>query len=190
MAKVSAEMMMMMMIGVMALESASAQPTWNPPAWYHTNRTRRGSSLTNLQFYFHDTFTGPDPSAVRVAEAQVTNVSTTMFGSVMITDNPLTQGVAPTSKLVGRAQGLCGSVGQREVAFLSSMNMFFTDGTYNGSSISILGRNTPMNYISELPVVGGTGLFRYAHGYAMVRTRWVNTRTGDAIFWFNVTVFH
>lgn len=105
-------------------------------------------------------------------------------------DDPLTETPDPNSKLVGRAQGLYGSSCQQELGLIMAMNYGFTDGIYNGSSISILGKNSAMNLVREMPVVAGTGVFRLARGYAIAKTHWVDLTSGDAIVGYNVTVYH
>ncbi|GAY62391.1 hypothetical protein CUMW_217370 [Citrus unshiu] len=71
-----------------------------------------------------------------------------------------------------------------------SMSFVFVDGPYNGSSISLLGNNRAMNPVREMPIVGGTGFFRLAPGYAVAQTHWMDFKTGDAIVGYNVTVVH
>ncbi|KAF2322784.1 hypothetical protein GH714_030708 [Hevea brasiliensis] len=105
-------------------------------------------------------------------------------------NDPLTQGPDPNSKLLGRAQGLYGSARQSELCLLMAMNFAFTDGTYNGSSISLLGKNSAMSSVHEMPIVGRTGLFRLARGYAIAKTHWFDITTGDAIVGYNITVVH
>lgn len=147
-------------------------------------------TVTNLQFYFHDTLSGKNPSAIRVAQAQDTNKSLTLFGAIMMADDPLTEGPDPNSKLLGRAQGLYASACQEELGLLMAMSFSFSDGIYNGSSVSILGKNPALNNVREMPVVGGTGLFRLARGYALAHTYWFDVTTGDAIVGYNVTIVH
>ncbi|KAI4299884.1 hypothetical protein L6164_033305 [Bauhinia variegata] len=147
-------------------------------------------SVTNLNFFFHDKLSGNNPSAIRVAQPIQSYQSPTFFGVIMMTDDPLTETSDPNSKLVGRAQGLYGSAGQQETALLMAMSFCFTDGAYNGSTISILGKNPAMNPTRELPVVSGTGVFRMARGYAIAHTHWADAATGDAIVAYNVTLFH
>ncbi|KAB1207488.1 Dirigent protein 23 [Morella rubra] len=146
-------------------------------------------TVTSLQFYFHDIVSGKNPSAVRVAKANDTDKSPTFFGALTMADDPLTETPDPKSNLVGRAQGLYGSAGQQELGFLMAMNFAFTDGVYNGSSVSLLGRNSPLHPIREMPIVGGTGMFRLARGYAIAQTHQLDP-TGDAIVHYNVTVVH
>ncbi|XP_062021641.1 dirigent protein 23-like [Rosa rugosa] len=155
-----------------------------------TKEATPSQTVTNLQFYFHDTVSGKNPSAVRVAQASDTEKSPTLFGALLMADDPLTETPDPNSKLVGRAQGLYGSSCQQELGLIMAMSFAFSDGTYNGSSISIFGKNPITNPIRELPVVGGTGVFRLARGYAIAHTHWVNATAGDAVVGYNVTVVH
>ncbi|KAH7833060.1 hypothetical protein Vadar_002759 [Vaccinium darrowii] len=145
--------------------------------------------VTNLQFYFHDTVTGQNPTAVRVAQASDTSTSLTLFGALMMVDDPLTESPDPSSKLVGRAQGLYGSAAQSDFGLIMVLNYGFTDGIYNGSSFSVLGLNQAMHQVREMAIVGGTGLFRMARGYASAKTYYMNPLTGNAIVGYNVTLF-
>lgn len=145
--------------------------------------------VTNLQFYFHDTVTGQNPTAVRVAQASDTSTSLTLFGALMMVDDPLTEGSDPSSKLVGRAQGLYGSAAQSDFGLIMVLNYGFTDGIYNGSSFSVLGLNQAMHQVREMAIDGGTGLFRMARGYASAKTYYMNPLTGNAIVGYNVTLF-
>ncbi|XP_058081633.1 dirigent protein 23-like [Magnolia sinica] len=147
-------------------------------------------TVTKLHFYFHDILSGDKPTAVRVAQAATTSSSWTLFGAVMMADDPLTEGPDLNSKVVGRAQGLYGSSGQEEMGLLMVMDYSFTEPPYNGSSISILGRNRVLNTVRELPVLGGTGMFRFGRGVAIARTYRADFSNGDAIVEYNVTVVH
>ncbi|XP_052173481.1 dirigent protein 22-like [Diospyros lotus] len=146
--------------------------------------------LSHLRFFFHDIVSGRNPTAVRVAEAAVTKDSATGFGAVVVMDDALTLTPEPTSKQVGRAQGIYTSAGMKDVGLLMAYNFAFTEGKYNGSALSVLGRNTVFSAVREMPVVGGSGLFRFARGYAQARTRWFNLTSGDAVVEYNVYVFH
>ncbi|KAK4848779.1 hypothetical protein QYF36_017230 [Acer negundo] len=129
--------------------------------------------MTNLQFYFHDTLSGKNPSAVRVAQAsKMADKSPTLYGMVMMVDDPLTETPDPKLKLVGRAQGLYGSAIQAEPGLIMVFNFDFTEGMYKGSSISILGLNSVMNPVQEMAIVGGTSIFRLARVYAIAQTHW------------------
>ncbi|CAK7342257.1 unnamed protein product [Dovyalis caffra] len=142
--------------------------------------------LSHLHFYFHDTLSGENPTAIPVAQAATTNKSSTSFGLVVMMDDPLTLKPEVKSKQVGRAQGFYASASQSEISFLMTLNFSFTEGKYNGSTLSILGRNSIFSGVREMPIVGGSGLFRFARGYAQAKTHTINLKTNDAIVEYNV----
>ncbi|KAK1397659.1 dirigent protein 21-like [Heracleum sosnowskyi] len=146
--------------------------------------------LSHLHFYFHDIVSGRNPTAVRVASAAMTNTSSTFFGLVQVMDDPLTVGPELSSKQVGRAQGIYSSASINDLGLLMVLNYVFTEGKYNGSTLSILGRNAALSTVREMPVVGGSGLFRFARGYAQAKTYFFDPKTGDAVVEYNVYVFH
>ncbi|MED6123822.1 hypothetical protein PIB30_053034 [Stylosanthes scabra] len=146
--------------------------------------------LSHLHFYFHDVVSGPNPSAIVVAEAQTTKKSPTLFGAVVVSDDALTVGPDPNSKMVGKAQGMYAFASQNEIGLLMAMNLEFSEGKYNGSTLSLFGRNPVRNTVREIPIVGGSGVFRFAHGYAELKTEWFNITSGDAVVEYNVYVFH
>ncbi|KAG5095457.1 hypothetical protein JHK84_051045 [Glycine max] len=143
----------------------------------------------HFRFYWHDAMSGRNPSSVEVVPPPLKN-STTRFGLVNMLDNPLTLGPQLNSKLVGQAQGFYASTSQSEFVLLMAMNLVITEGKYNGSTITILGRNPIYNEEREMPVIGGSGLFRFARGYAKLRTYWFSPSTRDAIVEYNVFVLH
>ncbi|XP_057768757.1 dirigent protein 22-like [Salvia miltiorrhiza] len=146
--------------------------------------------LSHLHFYFHDIVSGRNRTAVRVAEAASTNSSATGFGFLVMIDDPLTVGPNTSSKMVGRAQGLYGSADLSEVGLLMALNFAFVEGKFNGSTLSVLGRNAVFSAVREMPVVGGSGVFRFARGYAHARTHSFDFKTGDAVVEYNVYVLH
>ncbi|KAB1222416.1 Dirigent protein 19 [Morella rubra] len=120
----------------------------------------------------------------------MTNTSLTGFGAVVMIDDPLTVRPELSSKLVGRAQGIYASASQTEVGLLMVLNFVFMEGKYNGSSLSVLGRNSVFSAVRELPIVGGSGLFRFARGYAHASTHTFDLGSGDAVVEYNVYVYH
>ncbi|KAI9152943.1 hypothetical protein LWI28_003380 [Acer negundo] len=146
--------------------------------------------LTHLHFYFHDIITAKNPTAVQVAEAAMTNTSSTLFGAVFILDDPLTVAPELTSKMVGRAQGIYASASQSDLGLLMVLNFAFTEGKFNGSNLSVLGRNAVFSGIREMPIVGGSGVFRFSRGYVQAKTHTFDIKTGNAVVEYNVYVFH
>ncbi|KAK3028464.1 hypothetical protein RJ639_040033 [Escallonia herrerae] len=157
--------------------------------WFQ-NLSHRKEKLTKLHFYFHDIVGGKNPTAVLVAQANTTFTSPTLFGLVSMMDDALTVGPEPDSKIVGRAQGIYGSAGLEEFGLLMTLNFVFTEGKYNGSTLSVLGRNPVFHEYREMPIVGGSGVFRVARGVATAKTIWLNLTTGDAVVEYQVMVLH
>ncbi|CAI0409313.1 unnamed protein product [Linum tenue] len=155
----------------------------------HLGGMMKKQKLSHFKFYWHDTYSAPNATAVPII--QPAGPSPTGFGSVSMIDDPITVGPdLKTSKLVGRAQGLYGIASQHEVALLMAMNFWFVEGKYNGSSISIMGRNQVFNKVREMPIIGGSGLFRFATGYAHASTHTFNLTNGDAVVEYNLYVLH
>ncbi|XP_037424383.1 dirigent protein 22-like [Triticum dicoccoides] len=144
---------------------------------------------THLHFYFHDSSRGTPPTSVRVAGPAKPSLQT-LFGAVYVMDDPLTERPELGSAAVGRAQGFYIGADQTAMGFLQVMNLVLTSGAYNGSSLTVLGRNFPLAEVREMPIVGGTGAFRFARGYAQARTYSMNTKTGDANVEYDVYVMH
>ena len=64
-----------------------------------------------------------------------------------------------TPKVVGRAQGIYALAAQSEAALLMVLNLVSTKGKYNGSTLSMLGRDAILFIVREMPIVGGSGVF-------------------------------
>ncbi|KAJ0020215.1 hypothetical protein Pint_31349 [Pistacia integerrima] len=144
--------------------------------------------LSHFRLFWHDTYSGKNPSAVKVVSSP-TN-SSTLFGAISMIDDPLTEGPELSSKLVGKAQGMYASAAQEEFGLMMVMNFVFMKGKYNGSTITILGRNKVFSDVREMPVIGGSGLFRYARGYVHASTSKNDMTTGDAVVEYNIYVLH
>lgn len=145
--------------------------------------------ITQLQFYFHDRVAGKNVTAVEVASAPMTKTSPTFFGKMFVMDDPLTEGPEPTSKLVGKAQGIYVSAGQDDFHLLMALTYVFKGGKFNGSTLAVVGNNAVLSEVREMAIVGGSGKFRLARGYALARTHTFE-KSGNAIVHYNVTVYH
>ncbi|KAG9155693.1 hypothetical protein Leryth_003976 [Lithospermum erythrorhizon] len=145
--------------------------------------------LSHLRLFWHDVVSGPRRTSVTVIVPPTNN--TFGFGVMNMIDNALTTGQKlDNSAIVGRAQGLYASASQKDIGLLMVMNLVFTKGKYNGSSLSLQGRNAVLSKMREMPIVGGSGLFRFARGYAEAQTRWIDRKTGDATVEYNIYVLH
>ncbi|XP_071719690.1 dirigent protein 7-like [Rutidosis leptorrhynchoides] len=125
--------------------------------------------LTHLHFYWHDIFSGEHPTKVTVVKT-VDNTTKTFFGAVSVLDDALRVGPGANSKIVGRAQGMYVASNQKNYSIVMAMSFEFTEGEYNGSTLSVLGSNLVALPKREVPIVGGSGLFRFSSGYAIIKT--------------------
>ncbi|XP_077252028.1 dirigent protein 11-like [Tasmannia lanceolata] len=66
----------------------------------------------------------------------------------------------------------------------------FTNEKYNGSTLEIQGSDRFMLKQREVSVVSGTGVFRFARGYAILETVKLDLGQLNAVIKFNVTVLH
>ncbi|XP_008789330.1 dirigent protein 22-like [Phoenix dactylifera] len=165
------------------LTNAKTQAHFSKPA-----HMKLRQKVSHLHFFFHDVVSGRNATAMPVTDPVMPLPSS--FGKTVMMDDLLTEGPEPTSKPVGRAQGMYAFAAQQELGLLMVMNLVFTEGKYNGSVLTVLGRNPVLHRVREMPVVGGSGLFRFARGYAQAQTHWFNPNTGDAIVEYNAYVLH
>ncbi|KAI8533153.1 hypothetical protein RHMOL_Rhmol11G0274300 [Rhododendron molle] len=166
-----------------------AQGTKAVEDWFQ-NLSHKKEKVTKLHFYFHDNVSGKNPTAVQVAKANTTFTSPTFLGLVNVIDDPLTVGPEPNSTIVGRAQGFYGLDRLEQLGLIMTLNFVFTTGKYKGSTLSVLGQNQVLETYSELPIVGGSGVFRLARGIATAKTNLFNLTTGDAVAEYHVIVIH
>ncbi|XP_051146264.1 dirigent protein 22-like [Andrographis paniculata] len=137
----------------------------NPTKTLPLSNLREKSAV--IQFYVHDALSGPNASLWEVGRATITSGSPTSFGLVRVLDDKLTAEPERNAPEVGRGQGIVTSSDFRVVALTMDVNIVFTTGKYNGSTLCLAGRNLVGTKDIELPIVGGTGVFRMARGYAI-----------------------
>ncbi|KAL4187862.1 hypothetical protein AMTRI_Chr09g41040 [Amborella trichopoda] len=147
--------------------------------------------VSYLDFYFHDIASGTkNATALIVAMANTTITSSTFFGMLNVVDDPLTQGRAITSKVIGRMQGIYASASQTEFSLFMGLNFLFTTGELNGSTLTMIGRNPTMENVREMSIVGGSGAFRLARGFLLAKTYSANKVTRSFVLECDVTVIH
>eukprot|EP00246_Nothoceros_aenigmaticus_P008084 TRINITY_DN2256_c0_g3_i1.p1 TRINITY_DN2256_c0_g3~~TRINITY_DN2256_c0_g3_i1.p1 ORF type:complete len:193 (-),score=14.61 TRINITY_DN2256_c0_g3_i1:569-1147(-) len=120
-----------------------------------------------LGFYLH--FTNSKSVLSRVVDG---GEDPSPFGQGVVFDYPMTQMAGITTTALGVARGFSvhsstdsSDDSSQEVATLS----FTKYSQYSGSTLSVSGiwYSKTSDGIRELPVVGGTGFFRFASGYAV-----------------------
>ncbi|KAJ7979742.1 Dirigent protein [Quillaja saponaria] len=156
-------------------------------------KVEKKEKMTKLHFYYFDTHSGKNPTAMVVAHPNITDKTKPagQFGTVYAIDNALRVGLEPTSELIGNARGLYVSSSlDDKVTLVMYVDYGFTTGKFNGSSIIIFSRNPVAEPTPELAVVGGRGRFRMARGFANIKRHFLDAKTGDGIIEYNVTLFH
>nr|GMC81634.1 dirigent protein 22-like [Ipomoea batatas] len=92
------------------------------------------------------------------------------FGSLFVTDDPITEEFDSGSAVVARGQGLyVTSALDGKIAHVV-ISVVFTGGEFSGSTLQIQGASPQLEKVREVAVVGGTGIFRFAPGYATFET--------------------
>ncbi|KAI4370821.1 hypothetical protein MLD38_019128 [Melastoma candidum] len=146
---------------------------------------RNEEKLTHLHFY--DLLVGPNKTSVKVAPANPG--SPLAFGIVTVTDEILTNGPDIYSNVIGRGQGTYAFASMGELVLAATVNYVFLVGEYNGSYISVVGRDPADEKKRELAIVGGGGLFRLARGYVELTTYSIDLETGNSIIDGNFYVY-
>lgn len=160
----------------------SCQGHQHVDTWFRNINIRPTMPKTTIiQLYVQDVLGGPGQTVHEIARSNITSTSPTSFGQLFMSDDLLTAEPDPGSQAIGRAQGLVGFADLNEFALYLSVNFFFKGGPYNGSTISVLGRNPVLDATRELSIVGGTGVFRLARGVAVASTLMDYNATGYGI---------
>ncbi|KAG6401427.1 hypothetical protein SASPL_138284 [Salvia splendens] len=146
--------------------------------------------ITRIHFYLHDIIGGDSPTVWRVADSNLTDVLTSAFGMVLVLDNPVTSGPELDSGEFGRMQGTVALADLREQALAMVLNLVFTKGEFEGSTLSILGRNPLGAELREVSIVGGTGAFRMATGYVMITTYYNDPAMVRNVYDYTLVVYH
>ncbi|KAJ4810825.1 Dirigent protein [Rhynchospora pubera] len=119
----------------------------------------------HLRFYFHEKYRGENATSNVVATLNRPNST---FGNIVVFDNPLRAGPESNSKLIGRAQGTAFRSSFSEESALAAITLLFSEGEFNGSSISLIGL-VDGSGSADRTVVGGSGHFRMAKGYVLTK---------------------
>ncbi|XP_047938470.1 dirigent protein 21-like [Salvia hispanica] len=142
-------------------------------------------SIANFRVFVQDLGVNhPNTTTYDVAQASITATSKTGFGKVRVIDDLVTAGPEGDSEALGRLQGLLTRADLNTLAIAVNLNLYFSAGPYAGSTLSILGRNEIGLAERELVVAGGTGVFRFARGYAIQKTN--STGTNISVLDYNI----
>ncbi|KAA3479289.1 dirigent protein 1-like [Gossypium australe] len=98
-----------------------------------------GLKQTIMSVYFHDHSSGsPDSTARAVVGFPGKLWNLTQFGTLFVSDDPVTEGPDPESAPVGRGQGIFVTTSLDGVNTHVSLSIVFTNEAYIGSTIQSL----------------------------------------------------
>ncbi|XP_042042444.1 dirigent protein 1-like [Salvia splendens] len=161
-----------------------------PPPQTESTHTGEKRKVTRLRFYLHDFIGGDSPTVWAVASCNLTDVLPSKFGKFLVLDNLVTSGPGLDSPEVGRMQGTVGQADLHERALVMVLNLVFTKGEYEGSTLSILGRNPLTHEVREVSIVGGTAAFRMATGYILTSTYFKDPAGVCNVYEYDAVVYH
>lgn len=166
------------------LEPARAQASIS--GWQSADPTKRNKSIITraslkelvsvvderkvkekMVFYIHEIRSADMTATLKVASLPE-NTAPLQWGSILVFDNEVREGEGTDSKLIARERGW-GCITDKDSA--DGLQLFskitFTDGKYEGSSLTFSGNVGGAATPYELIILGGTGHFRGAHGFVL-----------------------
>ena len=116
--------------------------------------------------------------------------SFTSFGTVFVTDDPITEAPDPNSAPAGRGRGMYITSALDGSTTHVLISIVFTNRQFSGSTLEIQGSSPQFQKYREVSVVSGTGTgpLRFARGYAIYETVFVDTPIGYSVIKCNVTI--
>ncbi|KAF8410712.1 hypothetical protein HHK36_003248 [Tetracentron sinense] len=143
-----------------------------------------------MVFYMHDYETGTNISAIPVAGNPLKKWFVLEFGTIIAIDDAATVAIERNSTQIARLQGMYVNSAKDGTDLHWLVSIVFTNKAYNGSTLEIQGANREFQKYREVSVVSGTGLFRFARGYAILETVLLDLDNLNAIVRWNLTVLH
>ncbi|KAF5752133.1 dirigent protein 11-like [Tripterygium wilfordii] len=130
---------------------------------------RQEPKETSLVLYVHDHLTGDNKSAITVAG---------------------NNGPEIESKAIGRVQGMYLNSKQDGKGLYLAFSVIFTDGEFKGSSLEIQGSDIYSPKERGFGVGSGMGYFRFAKGYGLMKTEFMDLPNLIAVIKLSITVKH
>ncbi|KAJ8568527.1 hypothetical protein K7X08_028060 [Anisodus acutangulus] len=145
---------------------------------------------TTMTLYFQDWSGGPNSTVLQITGHQDGPLSFAKFGSVFVTDDPITEAFDKNSAEIARAQGIYVTSALDGKISHVLISVIFTNEDSKGSTLEIQGASPQFERVREVAVVGGTGKFRLARGYATFETIHFDLAVHYAVIQCNVTILH
>ncbi|XP_075507290.1 dirigent protein 22-like [Primulina tabacum] len=146
---------------------------------------------TEMTLYFQDYSGGPNATVIEImGPVNDGLLRFTKFGAIFCTDDPITDGFDQESTEIARAQGLYVTSALDGSNTHVLISIVFSDKEFKGSTLEIQGTSAQFERVREVAVVGGTGIFRFARGYATFETIHYDPTLHHAVIRCNITFLH
>ncbi|XP_057790751.1 dirigent protein 22-like [Salvia miltiorrhiza] len=145
---------------------------------------------TKMTTYFQDYSGGPNATVIEITGQSNGLLSFTKFGAIFCTDDPITEGVEESSAQIARAQGIYVTSALDGSNTHVLISIVFINEEYKGSTLELQGTSAQFERVREVAVVGGTGKFRLARGYATFETLSYDHASHYAVIQCNITALH
>ncbi|KAH6776091.1 hypothetical protein C2S52_013652 [Perilla frutescens var. hirtella] len=143
---------------------------------------------TNMTVYFQDYSGGPNPTVIEIPGPSNGPLNFSKFGAMFCTDDPITEEIGENSAPIARGRGLYVTSALDGSSTHVLISIVFTNDEYKSSTLEIQGSSAQFERVREVAVVGGTGKFRLARGYATFETVYYDPERQHAIIQCNITV--
>ncbi|KAL6622982.1 hypothetical protein ACP70R_019063 [Stipagrostis hirtigluma subsp. patula] len=131
--------------------------------------------------YLHHTVLGADHNQTTVVHGRDRNG----FGGTVVNDWVVTDELGPDARVVARARGVHVQAGLDAKSYYVSFNMHFQGGSFDGSTLQVMG---PVVEEGEWSIVGGTGEFTLAQG--VIYKRFHEQRSEGNIMELDIHAFY
>ncbi|XP_057796667.1 dirigent protein 22-like [Salvia miltiorrhiza] len=145
---------------------------------------------TEMTVYYHEYSGSRNATLIEIPSPSTGPLNTTKFGLMMCTDDPITEKIEEGSVPIARGRGIyvISALDGSHAHMLVSV--VFINGKYKGSTLEIQGSYALRERATEVAVVGGTGKFRLARGYATFEVLHTDSLRGYLLARSNMTVLH
>ncbi|XP_057790762.1 dirigent protein 22-like [Salvia miltiorrhiza] len=109
---------------------------------------------------------------------------------MVCTDDPITEEIEEGSAPIARGRGIFIASALDGSDAHTLLSVVFINGKYKGSTLELQGSYALFERVAEVAVVGGTGKFRLARGYATFEILYNDSLRGYLLARSNMTVLH
>ncbi|CAO2842808.1 unnamed protein product [Amaranthus hypochondriacus] len=129
---------------------------------FPTNNNPQQIRYLHFTVYLHEKFNKTTYFTIK-GQKHNTKSASNPFGSLLAYNEPLTETPNPSSKLLGNMEGsgVTSSFNGDRMTFICRSKLKIKG--YKGEILNV--GSASFTKLSELPIVGGTADFRFAHGY-------------------------